>query len=130
MNAEMLEAALTADAGTLVVGRRKVKRKRVSAARRAHEDNLAIAELLLHTERLGIESNRTRLVSHQQMDMPNPERAQGFPLATEPCSCCTSCRPRPSPAPHRRLDGVSRWGLPSKTGADASRRRDLRRHSR
>lgn len=86
MNAEVLEAAVAADTGALVIGHSEVKRERVVPAWRTHEDNVAITKLFLHAERLGVESDRPRLVSHQEMDVANPDRSQGSSSATEPCN--------------------------------------------
>ena len=83
MNAEMLEAALPADAGALVIGDGQVKRERVAPAWRAHEDNVAITKLFFHAERLGIEGDGTRTVSHQEVDVTNADRSQGSSSATD-----------------------------------------------
>jgi hypothetical protein len=82
VNAEMLKAALAADAGAFVSRHGEVKRERVAPAGRAHEDNVAITKLFLHAERLGVEGDGTRLVSDQEMDMANPDRSQGSSSAT------------------------------------------------
>jgi hypothetical protein len=86
VNAEVLEAALAADASAFVIGDGQMKRERVAPAWRSHEDNVAITKLFLHAERLGVQRDGTRLVSHQEMDVANPDRSQSSSSAKGPCN--------------------------------------------
>ena len=87
VNAEVIDTALTADAGAFLIGHGEVKRERVFPVWRAHERNIAITKVFFHAEHLSIEGNGPRLVSDQKMDMSNPDRSQDPSSATEPCNC-------------------------------------------
>jgi hypothetical protein len=116
MNAEVLDSALTADAGAFLIAHGEVQRERVAPSGRAHEDNVAITELFRHAERLRVKGDGPRLVSHQEMDVPNPDRSHGLLLCYEAVYVLTDIMPlrrqtalqAARPRPQRRVEEADR----------------------